>query len=342
MDNQNTHQETDILVLLDYFKKGIKGIFRGIGNFFKGIFTLIIHFLILIKKYWILIVSCILVFAIVGFFNKNILPPAYNYEMIVQPNFNSTGSLYQLVSSCDTRAGNPDDAFFKDIKSVRILPVKSLTEDVNIYYNTVGNAFSENAGFKQADNRDTIFFRQYEIAKFKSEITDKDYPRQIISIKSAVPLNEQQIQSKIIDPLENDPYYVKYRESYMKSIDLQTKYNTLNLQRIDTLLLALAKGETTKTQSQTLTISGEAKNNLETDLLEQSRNFFHALADSEIRKNLYSDVIRVIAPPSLVNAKSIVKRSTTAFALYGLLFSLFVIFGIQTVKFLNQYEKEHA
>jgi len=342
MNNQNNHQETDIIVLLDNFKNGIKSIFRRIGKFFKSLFTLVIYFLILVKKYWILVASCVIIFGIVGFFNKNILPTSYHYEMIVQPNYNSSHSLYQIINSCDALSGNPDDAVFKNIKSVKVSPIKSLSEAVNAYYNVIGGHFSENTNFKQSSSRDTLFFKQYKISDFQKSISDKDYLFQKISVKSRIPLTQQQIEEKIIAPLQKDFFYRQYRDSYMRSIDLQSKYYTLNMQRIDTLLLALAKEGTSKALPQSsLILNGESKTSIEADLLEQSRNFSSLLADLEMQKNLYSDVIRIIAPPSRV-FNDVVKINTTTCAFYGLIFSLLIIFGIQIAKYLKQYEKEHV
>ncbi|MDR1876266.1 MAG: hypothetical protein LBQ84_01435 [Flavobacteriaceae bacterium] len=327
--NQNQNQETDILVLLDYFKNGFKKIFTGIGDLFKSGLNIIIGFFILLKRHAILVLICVIVFTVIGYFNKIILPPSYNYEMVVQPNFNSTKSLYQLIDSYGKLAGT-DDKFFKNIIQVKVAPVKSFKNDISVFYKIIND-----------NNNDTIFSRQYKIENFRKNITALDYPSQTISIKSSSPLSTEEIKNKIIIPLETSPLYSQIKNAYLKSIDIKEKYYINNLQRIDTLL-ASREEDRLKTATPTLSIKGEAKNNIEEDLLKRSVELTKELAYLEIEKAVNSNVIQIVSEPQLEENKSpLIRRDTLSFAIYGFIFSIVIIFLIQFIKYLNKFEKEH-
>ncbi len=333
--NQNPNQETDILVLLDYFKNGFKKIFTGIGNLFRYILHLILWFFVLLKRYTVLVLVCVILFSIIGYYNKRILPPSYVYEMVVQPNFNSAKSLYQLVDSYDELAGT-DDLFFKNIKQIKIAPVKSFTNDLDVFYNVVNN--------NSVDKRDTIFSKEYKIETFRKNIVNTDYPLQTIILKSSSLLSTKEIKKKILDPIETDPYFSQYKNSVLKSLEIKTLYYKKDLQRIDTLLLAQINAGKSRTRaSSSLSINGDSKNNLEDDLLKRSSQITDALAGLEMDKATFSNVVKVISEPQMVdNKSSMIKRGTLSFAGYGFIFSLLIIFLIQFVKYLNKFEKEHS
>jgi hypothetical protein len=345
MNNQNQkpdqNQETDILILLDYFKNGIKKIFTKIGNLFTFILNAIIWFCILLKRYFILTVVCIILFSILGYYNKIISPPSYNYEMVLQPNYNSTKYLYQLVDSYN-QLTETEDPIFKNIKQIKITPVKSFTNDLTTFFNIINNI--NNNGNTDTDNKnDTIFSRQYKIEDFRKNIAETDYSLHTIFIKSSVLLSPKEIKDKIISPIETEPFYSQLKNSYLKSIETKEKYYKKNLQRIDTLLLALADRDKSNTISSTLSIKGDSRNNVEDDLLNRSVKITEALASLETDRAIHSNVIKIVSEPQLVANKSkLIKRNTIPFIIYGFLFSVFLIFLIQFIKYLNKFEKEHS
>jgi hypothetical protein len=249
--------------------------------------------------------------------------------MVVQPNFNSTKSLYQLIDSYGKLAGT-DDKFFKNIIQVKVAPVKSFKNDISVFYKIIND-----------NNNDTIFSRQYKIENFRKNITALDYPSQTISIKSSSPLSTEEIKNKIIIPLETSPLYSQIKNAYLKSIDIKEKYYINNLQRIDTLL-ASREEDRLKTATPTLSIKGEAKNNIEEDLLKRSVELTKELAYLEIEKAVNSNVIQIVSEPQLEENKSpLIRRDTLSFAIYGFIFSIVIIFLIQFIKYLNKFEKEH-
>lgn len=336
------NQETDIIVLLNYFKKGIKNFFSGIGNFFKSIIFAFLYLLILIKRYFIFVVGCIVIFGVIGYFNKDILPQSYTYEIIVQPNYNSTESLYNLVDSYKKQSElkNSKDPFFNALTAIKIEPIKSFSYDVDVFYNTIGNDFSQNNAFKQGDSRDTIFFRQYKIKDFQKDIKPEDYPIQKIILKTNTVLNYKSIDNKFTQPFESDPFYINYKKAILSSIDLQTKNYSNNLNKIDTLLVALADGKATRSETNSISLKGEAKNNLEDDLLKRSIELTGSISSLQVKKALYSDIIKVLSSAKLVQGNSKIERGTIPFAFYGFIFSFLIILLIQLYKYLNKFEKE--
>ncbi|MCO6563866.1 MAG: hypothetical protein J6581_00325 [Apibacter sp.] len=334
--NQNSNQEISILDLLHYFEKIIKKVLSPIGNFFKSFINAILGFFILLKRYYLFILITVIIFGIIGYFNKKVLPRNYNYEMVLAPNFKSTTKLYQQINSYNQLCGNIDSTFFKDLKSISITPIKTFTSELNIFYDIV----HKNTDFYK---NDTIFSRQYKIDKFKNLLVDTDYPNHIVHIIALNKISPEEIKSRIIHPIENDPFYKRIKEANLKSIDIKTEIYKNGLKLIDSLLLSIAKGDKAKSSNSSISFNGESKTNVEQDLLNKTLELTKSLAEKEVEKVQKSQVITVISEPQLVDSKFLLyKRNTFSFALSGFLFSIFIILFIQFVKFLNKFEKKHS
>lgn len=335
-NNKNLNPDLDFISLLDYFKNIFKNFISSTLNFFwKNIITPLLWFFILLKRYFFIIVITVIIFGLVGYFNKRVLPSYYNYEMILAPNFKSASKLYQQINSYNQSCGKLDNAFFKDLKSISISPIKTFTSELDIFYRYV----QKNSDFYK---NDTIFSRQFKIEDFRKLLVDTDYPNHIVYITSLKKLSPDEIKSKIIDPIENDIFYKKIKDANLNSLDIKRNLYKKDLKVIDTLLLSIAKGDKTKVSS-SISLNGESKTNVEQDLLNKSLEITKSLAEVEVEKVQESQVISLISEPQLVNSKSLFyKRDTLTFALAGLIFSIAVILLIQFVKYLNKFEKKHS
>lgn len=341
MDNLN--QETTVLDFLNYIKNIIKKILSFIGEMFKYIFNTIISFFILLKRNIIFIIVSVIIFGTVGYFDKEFLPVSYDYEMIVEPNYNSTNSLYQLINSYNEQAKSNDNSFFKVIKKINIHPIKTYTNDLAVFYNTV-NKFSKNS--ENVNIIDTIFTKEL-IESFRKNINNidnTDYPYQTIYISSSIELSSKEIKNKILGPIENDPYFKQFRNVKITSINYKIKQSKKELQLIDTLLLSIAKRNISNIPTySSLSFSAENKNNVETDLLNKSTDLIKKLADLELERVKLSQVITLISEPQkVINKTLITEGSISSYSLYGLLFAISILLFIQFVKYLNKFEKRNS
>lgn len=333
--NQNLNQEISILDLLHYFEKIIKKVLSSICDFFKSFIKSILWFFILLKRYFLFILITVIIFGIVGFFNKKVLPNYYNFEMVLAPNFKSTTKLYQQINSYNKLCGNIDSVFFKDLKSISIAPIKTFTNELNIFYDIV----HKNSDFYK---NDTIFSRQFKINNFKNLLVDTDYPNHIVQITALHKVSPEEIKSKIIDPIEKDPFYKRIKEAHLKSIDIKAEIYKNELNLIDSLLVSIAKGDKVKASGSTISLNGESKTNVEQDLINKTLEITKLLSEKEVEKIQKSQVIKVVSEPQLIDSKSLLNtRNTFSFALTGFLFSILIILLIQFIKFLNKFEKKH-
>ena len=338
--NQNLNQETTVLDFLNYIKNIIKKIISFTGEIFKYIFNTILSFFVLLKRNIIFIVVTVIIFGTVGYFDKEILPASYDYEMIVEPNYNSTNSLYQLINSYNEQAESNDATFFKGIKKINIYPIKTFTNDLAVFYSTV-KKLSNNS--ENVNIIDTIFTKEL-IENFRKNINNTDYPYQKIYINSSVELSSKELKDKILVPIENDPYFKQCRNAKITSIDYKIEQSKKELKLIDTLLLSIAKRNISNIPtSSSLSFSAENKNNVETDLLNKSTDFIKKLADLELERVKLSQVITLISEPQkVINKTLITEGRISSYSLYGLLFAISILLFIQFVKYLNKFEKKHS
>ena len=95
--NQNNSDEIDLGQLFQMIGRGFQKFFNFIGSIFKGIFHIIMLFLLFVQKNIILIGAAIIVGGIGGFFLDQITPVKYISRMVVEPNFNSVQQLYNNI-----------------------------------------------------------------------------------------------------------------------------------------------------------------------------------------------------------------------------------------------------
>ena len=100
LDNK-PQSEIDILALFEYFKNGIKSIFKGIARLFVWLFRQITDLLYVIYRNWLLFLVLMLLFALLGVYKTDLLANKYKYEMVVQPQMNSNYELYDQIAGLE-------------------------------------------------------------------------------------------------------------------------------------------------------------------------------------------------------------------------------------------------
>lgn len=330
------NNETDILTLLEYFKNGIKGIFKSIKNFFGSIINSIVWLLLLIKKNVLLFAICILAFVVFSFFRKNILGEKFAYEMIVKPNYNSNEALYNIVNSLKSKANKPEGLPY--LNAIDIEPITSINQQVDVFYSLIGNEFDINSGLKQSNDRDTLIYRQMKFEDFKDKIADEDYIYQKINIKSSKKLSKKELYQLIVQPIEDMEMFKRYKTAYLKSLDIGLQLNKKGLQRIDTLLLQLSNRNVQNLSS--ISLKAESKNNVEEDLFNQYSKYSNAIINLENKKALYNKVINVVSDGNEISTKRFSEQNALVYAIYGFLFALLLVLLLRLWNYLALLEKK--
>ena len=104
--NQNNSDEIDLGQLFQMIGRGFQKLFNFIGSIFKGIFHLIMVFLLFVQKNIIVIVAAIIIGGVGGFILDIMSPEKYISRMVVEPNFNSVQQLYNNIAFLQKNINN--------------------------------------------------------------------------------------------------------------------------------------------------------------------------------------------------------------------------------------------
>lgn len=95
---QNNSDEIDLGQLFQMIGRGFQKFFNFIASIFKGIFHLIMLFLLFVQKNIVVIGAALIIGGVGGFVLDSITPEKYISRMVVEPNFNSVQQLYNNIA----------------------------------------------------------------------------------------------------------------------------------------------------------------------------------------------------------------------------------------------------
>lgn len=344
MNNEPLHNpqnEVDIVALFEYFKNGIKSIFRTIGNFFKWIFQLFLDLLYLVYKNWILVFGLMLIFGVLGLFKNAYLSPKFKYEMIVEPKLNSTFELYNNVSNL-SQIINP---YFKNeeglsgIEKLEVMPIKRYADEVRLYYSVPKNTEITGAPDMFGAERDTVFYRSVEFKDFQRDINDFDYPVQKIIVKSTNAIDTDKLKNLILEPFSKNAYWEKRLNNKKDVLSSKITIYSAFINRADSLLSAYTKNPELRNNSE-INISGNnSTENVEDDLFEQVKALSSGLENVQVSLNNSQNVIEVLSDFKRVEDDSM-RSYWNLFT--GLIFGFVLAMLILLAKYLLKYFRNYT
>lgn len=336
---QEPKDEIDILALFEYFKNGIKSLFKGIGKIINTIVHLLLNYLLLLKKNWWVVAACVVLLVAFSLFKNSLIGEKYKYQMVVEPQFNSSYALYEQIDALNVEATKGNKAELSGISRFGISPLKSMENEVQLYYEITKNADLSGNPDRYENERDTVFFKSVTLDDFKNQLKDEDYPIQEISIYSQAPIDTKKIKEIILKSIMENPYWESKIKNKVDRINQRESIAKQAIVRTDSLLASYQKRGTMGTQS-TISIDGDnAKNNVENDLLNQIKGTAKEIETLQMQKDNSKQLINIVSelkrvgndtPSSYINPKTAV--------LWGLILASVIILFIQMVKFLNKYE----
>lgn len=231
--NQNTSDEIDLGQLFQMIGRGFQKFFNFIGSIFKGIFHVLMLFLLFIQKNIIVIGTALVIGAIGGYILDKILPEKYISKMVVEPNFNSVQQLYNNI------------AFYNDLAeaqdSVALATALNITEHEAASIKEVfADSYSdENQKIKLFDEfvreLDTTTIKTIDFENYLKNFNSLDARFHQISLVSTDNRVAKKTQPAILGSISVNGYFKLQKRINDENLALQDSIYRQQLVEIDSL-----------------------------------------------------------------------------------------------------------
>lgn len=340
--NQNSNnEEVDIIKLLNYFKNGVKSIFRRIGKMFSYIF----YFIFLLRKFRILTGSLVALGVIYGAIIKPMLKESDEkiYEMVVKTSPVSNIELYafgkeiNIQESLNSNLDSEGIQLAKNlgISSISIEPIKNEDDAINNYFEQI------EVNTLRGIETDTLFFHDFKLKDHKNKMAETDFSLQKIRIN----VNEDhksasEIQESLLNYLNNLPGIKndqQARQLALKNYEYELKRTLTN---IDSIMYsrAVANKNSTSAGGEQLMVNTASRNTVEGDLLRYTEYFTKRLYGTQKMINSHQNAVSIISNLRLTDEKKVFGGATLNYGIIGLALASLIILAIQFNTYLNRYE----
>lgn len=338
--NKNNPEEVDLIRLLNYFKNGVKSFFRGLWK----IVELFIDFILLLKKYWILVVGLVVLGIIYGKFIEPAMKPSDHrkYEMVVRTNPIGNYELYSYaveVNNPDTNKSALKEIGFTEpnssITDLSITPIPKLEDEIQNYFQQIETATVR--GFET----DTLYYQTFDIKNTKNNIDKEDYPLQKIVISTRGDINPREIQDKFINYFNNLSSIKNEQQSKYKALTVLEKEVQTDLDAIDSIMFnrAHAAKNTHPATSEQVLVNTASRGNVEGELLFHSEKLTKRLFGIQRMKSEAERGITVISNLRISQEKALIHNVTLKYALIGFALASIIVLLIQFNKYLERFSQ---
>lgn len=202
-----------------------------IGDFFATISTRIFKAILFFKRNIIWIAILFLLGAGLGFYLDK-TTKLYDNQIIVSPNFGSVDYLYAKIELINSKIGDSDTLFLKNVvgikepkmfKKIKIIPINDV--------------------YKFIENKDQNFemiklmAEDGDIKKVVNEnLTSKNYPYHLISFITLDKTSEDKTVKPILNYLNNSDYYKIIQKEFLNNIKIKMVENDSIISQINGLL----------------------------------------------------------------------------------------------------------
>lgn len=338
--NHSKNEEVDLIQLFNYFKNGIKSVFRWIGRCFSYLF----YFIFLIRKYWILTGVLTLLGIIYGYFIKPMLknPEIRTYEMVVKGNPVSNLEVYAFVSeinsmkSDDLNSNEEGIQLAKslNISDVSIEPIQKEEDLVNHYFEQI-----EINAFRGLDT-DTLFFQDFKLKDHKSKMENSDFAMQRIKITvKNSQTNPNEVQNRLLGYFNTLPSIKNSQQTQLSILQNYERELKRSLVNIDSIFSARVFANKNLTSSGTeLSINAATRNNVETDMMRYLEIFSKRLYGTQKLISSYQNGVNVVSNLRSVKEESLLGNSGIKYGILGFLLACLIILGLRFNKYLDKYK----
>ncbi|WP_437396060.1 hypothetical protein [Flagellimonas lutimaris] len=340
--NQNNSDEIDLGQLFQMIGRGFQKFFNFIGSIFKGIFHILILFLLFVQKNIIFIGAAIIIGGIGGFVLDQIIPEKYISKMVVEPNFNSVQQLYNNIAFYNDLAEAEDSVALATALNITDHEAASIKEIFTDSYS------DENQKIKLFDQfireLDTTTVKAIDYENYLKNFNSMDARFHQISLISTDNRVAKKAQPAIINSISVNEYFKLQKRINDENVALQDTIYRNQLAEIDSLQslyrTVLVKEADKPMQGTNINLAegGESKGR-ELALVQEKDILKEKLVELNEERANKSTIINVISdfPTRGVEVKGI--WNSYKFKLPILL--LVLVFGVLALLEVNKYLKTY-
>lgn len=341
---QQQSEEVDLGQLFKLIGNAFERFFNFIGSIFKGIFSIIIMFLLFIKKHVVVLGLTGFVGLAIGIYLDLNKASTYMSTMVVEPNFNSVQQLYNNVNFYNELAVARDSLALAQAFSI------SSIEAASIKGFSVESYSDENQKVQLFDkfvrSLDSTTQKAIDMEAYLENFNSLDARFHSVSILTTDNSIAKKLQPSIINSISKNDYFTLQKEISDVNIELQNSIYTKQIAEIDSLQLLYKKvmlKEADRSISGTNISLGEngEKDNKELALINKMDALKYNLVKLNEERANKSSILNVISdfPKKGVKVKGLL--NSNKFQVPVFLFSLLLlILGLLSLnKFLTNYKK---
>lgn len=342
-NQQNKEEEVDLGRLFIIIGKGFANLFNFIGGILKGIFHLLILFLIFIKTNFVKFAVASILGGIIGGFFHYKGDDAYISEMLVQPNYESTKQLYNLVNYYGDLVKQEEHAYLakafgidslqaSSLRKIRIKPIENDKDIVEAYDELI-------------ETKDSITVSSFSFNDFKAGFTKYDYRVHAISVKSLDKEIFSTLGPVIIKDLKGNNYLnrvVALNYENFKRTDSVFRRNLSQMDSLSSVYMAAMLEEAKKESSGTsIDMGSREKSSKELDLFVTKRDVNWELNKVVADFSDKSEIVHVLSKFQPVGVKISGVENNYAFLGFFIAFGLMLLYLsiLELIKYLDNYQK---
>ena len=334
--------EIDLGQLFQLIGRGFQKIFNFIGSIFKGLFHILILFLLFLQKNGIILGIAVVVGAVGGYILDSIKPEKYISKMVVEPNFNSVQQLYNNIDFYNDLAKAEDSVALADALKI------STSEAASIKEIFVDSYSDENQKIKLFDEfvreLDTSTVKAIDFESYLKNFNSMDARFHQISLISTNNLVAKKVQPTIVESISANEYFKLQKGINDINLELQDSIINQQLVEVDALqdlYKTVLEKEAEKPMQGTninLAENGESQNK-ELALVKEREILKKQLVQLNREKANKASILNVIS--DFPNRGVKLKGFWKSYKFLLPLVLLVVVFGILGAMGLNKYLKAY-
>ncbi|WP_111308737.1 hypothetical protein [Confluentibacter sediminis] len=337
-------EEVDLGQLFKLIGNAFDRFFKFIGSIFKGIFGVIILFLLFLQKNFIKLVVVGGIGLAIGIYLDFIKEPKYISTMVVEPNFHSVQQLYNNINFYNELARAEDSTALADALSI------SKKEASTIKEFKVESYSDENQKVQLFDefvrSLDTTTQKAIDMEAYLKNFNSLDARFHTVSVIATNNSIAKKIQPVIINSISNNNYFKLQKETNGDNIKLQEKLYNKQIVEIDSLqslYKRVMEKEAARPMQGTSINLGEngSKDNKELALINKMEELKTSLVELNEERANKSSILNVISdfPNKGVKQKGIFKSYKFLVPSIMLILALFIFLLLSLNTYLKNYKK---
>ncbi|WP_378180211.1 hypothetical protein [Aquimarina sp. SS2-1] len=348
-NEEKISEEIDLQQLFRLVGEAISKVFRFIGTIFKGLFHLIILFLLFIQKHFLKFVIAGVIGGAVGWFWDSVSEPIYRSSMIVEPNFNSAQQLYNNIEFYNELA--KEKAFKtlaaslkisdKEAETITKIEIEAFSDD-----NQKLKQFSDFVSTLDSVSRSSLSYESY--LKNFNNINARFHK---IELRAINPEVAKKCQNAIVRSIENNNYFKVQKKTNDLNLKISDSVTRKQLVEVDSLktfyqnlkLLEIKKPESSTGTSINLSSENNDLDRSEIALLNEAKQLNTAIIRLNQEKADSENIINVISDfpnkGALVNDLLLQKKVLLPIGLILLVFLVLILLALN--KYLKKYKSSY-